>query len=162
MAAQAFMEAGKKAKSSIAKSKLSKIHGKIKTMTSELREQLILQEGTIPPLHHAGQNTTNSEQNALETKPDEDRVRQKHSQKPEITKKIYLGHKKKSSRPKSAPAKQTKKGTLLNQNRSPVFDHRKDSFRKQLRPRTPGALVFTINEDGGYTKEESSDGPDTS
>ena len=162
MAAKAFVEAGKRARNSIARSRLSQIPSKVRLLTAELREHL-----AVPETQRPGSSNNHSliSLDSLEkknmtttggTSSDElDDVL--HST--QTIRKPPIRHKKKKYRPKSAPSSQTRNGGnhLLNLNRSTRFDHRKNSFSRPIRPRTPGCIAYTINEDGNFTREDIAD-----
>lgn len=163
MAVSAFMEAGKKARTSIAKSSLSKLPSKLKILTNELREQLYdpTENHDVPQVInqsdiHVPLDSTSSKDADTTVEIGSDKSNESSQYVPS-TGQPYVRHKKKKSRPKTADGNlsQLKRtGTqLLNQNRSTKFDHRKSSFKKQLRPRTPGSIIYTVNEDGGFERE---------
>lgn len=162
MAARAFVEAGKRAKSSITKSRLSTIPSKVRLLTAELHEHLAVTESQRP-----GSSNTVSSLNSLDSLKKENmmttgRTNSNNNDLDSTQKgrKTPIRHKKKKkTRPKSAPNSQFTNGEsdLLNLSRSTRFDHRKNLFSRPTRPRTPGSIAYTINEDGKFTKEDIAD-----
>lgn len=156
--AKAFIEAGEKARNSFSKSRLSnKVSAKLKTLTKDARrEQLSVSSendnGDSKERVELNASKTSAKENkrGVETKLDNDNLHLIY------TKSTSFRHKENKLRPKSAPINQVQKSRsqLLFQNRSTKIDHRKSSLKIQLRPRTPGSLVYVVNEDGGFQKEE--------
>ncbi len=157
IAAKAFIEAGEKARNSFSKSRLSNtVSTKLKTLTRDARrEQLSVSSQNKNDVSiervelSASETNVKENKREIETKLDHDNLNLIS------TKSTSFRHKEKKLRPKSAPINQVQKSKsqLLFQNRSTKIDHRKSSLKTQLRPRTPGSLVFVVNEDGGFQKE---------
>ncbi len=139
---------------------------------NDMREKLIEPDyNSTKPLQHY-QAVTNEEKRPYSTKMDsnmnaatQDNLTVMHKREKNLTHpktvpttKQYIGRtKKKMLRPRSAPhSSQQGSHTVVSSklSRKYTFDHRKDQFKQTLRPRTPGS-VYTIDEDGGYTREES-------
>jgi hypothetical protein len=169
MAVKAFAEAGNRAKNSVANSKLSKIPSAFKLLTNELRDQLsspTTQQGehTIQSNEQSFVQESNGDTTMKSTTDDGRAVQQ---EKLEYNKQTPVGyqnlrHKKKKVRPKTAPITSNgERGSLLHQNRSTRFDHRKGSFKKTLRPRTPGSIIYTVNENGDFNREDNVAGTST-
>ncbi len=157
MAAKAFIEAGRKARTSIAKSRLSQIPSKVRRLTNDIREQLVFNEIDLTSKQDININKLQSniiapsgpqKHGDLDLKGPATRVKEGQIQ--------FTKSQKKKLRPKSAPSSQMNpKRGLLNHSRSTTFDHRRSSFKKNIRPRTPGSIVYVINEDGDFNRENN-------
>jgi hypothetical protein len=159
VAAKAFM-AGKKAKTSLATSRLSKLPAKIKTIRNDIRDQLIL----VPPpprnSNKEGSMDPSKIQPSMSTELRTGEIiddKNSNADRPALTSakspKSYR-RKKPKQRPASAPALQRNKSHLLVQYGSTKLDHRKSTVSKRMRPRTPGSIVYTIEDDGMFSREQ--------
>lgn len=164
MATQAFIEAGKRAKTSYSKSRLSKIPSSLNTFVNDMRERLGEPEYNSKPGLHDNQiakvaTTTNEVSIGNGVKPQQHEssgaVNSTTLKKP--TNKTYTRRsRKKKLTPRSIPKNDSiKRNTVVTSKSSKKFDHRIDNqFQKPLRPRTPGAIVYTVDQDGDFSRKE--------
>ena len=161
MATQAFFEAGIRAKTSYSKSRLSKIPSPLYTFVHDMRERL------GEPEHNNKSGLHNDQMSEVATTTNEtpigNGVQAQHESNVAMnsitrktTGKTYIGRsRKKKLTPKSLPNKDSmKRNTVVTSNLSKKFDHRRNQFQKPLRPRTPGAIVYTVDENGDFSRKE--------
>lgn len=164
MASKAFQDAGRKARNTYSKSRLSKVPSALNSFVHDMREMLNEPEQSNhnhPQSYHQTDKETPVTAESLHKMTTATGVGKKSPTFKTIPEtKIYKGRqrkKKMTNRPNSAPnASLRKRDGFSTQHLSKKkFDHRKDHQQKKpLRPRTPGALVYTIGKDGEYSREE--------
>lgn len=157
MATKAFVKAGeKKARESFAKSRLSKVPTKLKSITRETRTLFVNDtELKIPTNIDSSSAPSVEPKNVLLLEQKKNSQFHESSNK-KLTTRLSISRHKQRKTQHPVPSFTDSNKIQKKGNRSTVFDNRKSSFfNHELRRRTPGSIVYTVNESGESKRETS-------